>query len=246
MSIFVILIEIAQQAQQLELNCKYNYDFQDYSCDVQNLQTTFTNRTVTNVIGKHFKRSDDKSVKNLFISTQNCPFLLLNLNQFFTNLQFLGVMKSNVQHLMSNDLNGLDELIHLDLSNNPIKQIGHDFFKEKSKILFVSFENCHLKKIDPEFMNNLKNLYSISFIGNDCISFEAYGRSEMILLKRMIIENCQENYQQNFAIGFIKKCEISKNSILDIIVTSIIIFLLILVLSLSTLYINIRKKYILE
>jgi hypothetical protein len=204
-SICVILIESARRTQQLELFCEFDDGYAEYSCNARNLQTSYSNRSVSGVSGRHLMGMADEDVGNLFIRMQNCPFLPLNLGDHFPHLLYLGVLKSNVQHLLSGDLDGLDELQHLDLTNNPIEQIGHDFFKDVTKIKFMNFENCHLKRIDATAFDHLTNLVSASFMHNECISFEVHSVSALSVIKRQVEEKCQRSDENLKPIGG-KKC----------------------------------------
>lgn len=151
---------------------------QEYSCIIQNLMTSFENRTVTEIRGNHsnvVKTNDD--VKMVFTEFGNSPYLPLNLGKFFPNLKVLYIRKSNVQHLMTGDLQGLDNLKIFDVSHNPVEQIGEDFFVGHEKLQKISFYDCHIKKINRGSLDMLTTLEAIFFDMNPCVDerFETYG-----------------------------------------------------------------------
>jgi hypothetical protein len=140
-----------------------------YSCIVKNLHTTFNDRSVTEVIGTHKYSKSNSDVKQVFIKFQNVPYLPLNLGEFFPNLETLYVTKSNVQHLINGDLDGLNKLKIFDVSHNPVEQLGEEFLKGYKTLEKISFYDCHIKKVNRGALDNLPNLKSIFFDQNPCI-----------------------------------------------------------------------------
>jgi hypothetical protein len=172
---------------------------------------------------------------------QNCPFLPLNISSFFPKLEILQVTKSNVQHLMTGDLDGLDSLKDLVLSNNPIDQIGHDFFLGAKSLMNINFDDCHLKKIDAQAFDHLTKLRSISLENNDCISnfyssSPAYNEYTLRRhVKPSIEQNCQgtpREFQESIQEKCLRRAEQSGNTFLD---TFVIVTLVLLVAIVSIL-----------
>jgi hypothetical protein len=114
-----------------------------------------------------------------------------NLGQFFPNLEVLFVMKSNVQHLVNGDLNGLNKLKIFDVSFNPIDQICKDFFKDHASIERISFYDCNLKKIANGALDHLPNLSHLFFDHNVCISLRKEGIEKMDKTKLDIYNECE-------------------------------------------------------
>lgn len=155
------------------IDCEFKYHHtvfdQFYACIVSNLQTTFTNRTITSVNGKHLNGKTHEDVQMFFAKKENCPYLPQNLQSFFPNLEVLYMMNSNVQHLMTGDLDGLKNLKIFDVSHNPIDQIGQDFFRGHEKLEKISFYDSHLKKVNRGSLDNFTNLQGLYFDFNACI-----------------------------------------------------------------------------
>jgi len=124
---------------------------------------------VTEIIGTHKNSKSNSDVKQVFIKFQNVPYLPLNLNEFFPNLETFYIMKSNVQHLMNGDLDGLNRLKIFDVSHNPIEQLSEEFFKGQKTIEKISFYDCHIKKVNRGALDDLTNLRSMFFDLNPCI-----------------------------------------------------------------------------
>lgn len=166
-------------SHQLTLQCDFKvettYLGTSYGCIVKSLKTSFKDRKIVNVVGNHKLGKSNNDVKLLFIKFQNVPYLPHNIGEFFPFLETFYVMKSNIQHLMIGDLDGLDNLIHFDVSHNPVELIEKDFFKNNTKLMKISFHDCHLKKIEKGSFDGLKSIYLLELNYNDCISAKYPG-----------------------------------------------------------------------
>lgn len=194
-SILIILTLLStmlliHSSYQVKLECEYQYRGIDFSyiCVPKNIKTSWNDKTVTEVVGSHLEGKNNSHVDSLVIHNQNCHFIPRNLGQFFPNLENLIIMKSNVQFLLSGDLDGLNKLQYFDVSNNPIEHIGEDFFTGHTSITSVSFSNCHIKKVDFGALDSLKKLTSINFEHNECIDIrEEYVNKKTIERLSMLI-----------------------------------------------------------
>lgn len=157
----------------LKIDCEFKYHQtvfdRYYACVVSNLHTSFNNRTITAVNGKHLIGKSNEDVEMFFSKKENCPYLPLNLYKFFPNLEVFYVMNSNVQHLITGDIDGLDKLKIFDVSYNPVDQIGEDFFKGHENLEKISFYESHLKKVTRGAFDGLENLRGLYFDFNACI-----------------------------------------------------------------------------
>lgn len=164
---------------------------ESYTCMVKNFQTTFKDRFINAINGTHTNRLTNEDVKQIFFKYQNIPYLPHNLGAHFPNIETLYVMKSNVQHLMSGDLDGMKNLKIFDVSHNPIEAIGADFFAGHSTIERISFYDCHLKKVANGALDHLTNLHSIYFDHNVCIDLRLdEDQAEADEVKADIYDKC--------------------------------------------------------
>ncbi|KAG5683944.1 hypothetical protein PVAND_013200 [Polypedilum vanderplanki] len=247
--LFIILLQCCKISDQIILECEFKSILDFYTCTAKNFQTTFNDRNVTCINGTHQRGYTNDDVIQVDIEYQNCPFLPLNLNNVFPNLKNLMISKSNVQHLLSGDLHGLQHLQYLVLSNNPIDQIGHDFFLRMSNLISIVIENCHLKKIDPETFDFLPNLQLVSLSANECIdnyfvrqNINGFPRNK---LKASIVSQCQRN-EENLKPKTLKNCkrkaQTADSLILDYFAIIIIAFLLIVTIVLIFFFLWTYKK----
>lgn len=145
-----------------------------YACVLNNFTTSFKDRAIDQVTGDHEAGRNHSDVKMLYAYHQNIPYLPSNVGEFFPNLESYFILRSNVQHLIRDDLDGLDKLIRFSVANNPIELIEKDFFNKRSELTLISFANCHLKKIEHGAFDGLSSITFLNLDSNDCIS-RTYG-----------------------------------------------------------------------
>ena len=172
-NIFVIILFIIHVASSVVLKCdfkmKKSYWGTEYACIATNFVTSLCDRKISEVKGTHLAGKTNADVKKLYVYKQNCPFLPLDVSTFFVNLQIFYFKKSNVQHLFDGDLDGLNKLLIFDVSHNPIKVLGPNFFDGHETIEKISFHDCKLKTIHLNALMPLKNLKEAHFKENVCI-----------------------------------------------------------------------------
>lgn len=173
-----------------------------YSCVAKNLRTDLNDRTVTEIKGQHLSDKTNDDVKKFYSFKQSCPYLPLNLSSFFKNLDIYYVKNSNLQHVLTGDLDGFTTIRIFDMSHNPIESIKGDLFKGQTSIEIVAFYECHLKIIDPTVLDPLINLKEGHFDYNPCINYRSKSsayleefeiEASFETLKMKFYENCQSH-----------------------------------------------------
>ncbi|KAG5683947.1 hypothetical protein PVAND_013203 [Polypedilum vanderplanki] len=173
--ISIILILFINNSYTFELNCNFSSDSivtikSLYTCTAYNLHATHEDQTVSKVNGIHQNGKSFSDVKIFYAKFQNCEYFPRGLDKFFPNLEGIFIQKSNIQHLLPGDLDGLNKLKTFDVEQNPIHELTVDFFKGKETIETVSFRNCHLRKVENGALDMLKNLKKADFFYNKCIT----------------------------------------------------------------------------
>jgi hypothetical protein len=178
------------------LNCNFQ-DFQNYwdeqsnygtryTCVVNNLRTSLQDRKVTGVAGVHLNGKTNSDVKQVFISEQNCPYLPLDLGYKFNNLEVFYAMRSKVEELTGDELNGMNKLKIFDVSHNLITNLTANFFKGHKTIEIISFYECRLRFVEEGALDHLVNLQQGHFDLNKCINYRGDTPSKIETLKREI------------------------------------------------------------
>jgi len=142
-----------------------------YTCVATKLRTSQTERNVSGIVGQHMPGKSNNDVEKIFIENQNCPYLPINLNNYFANLKVLYIMRSGVQFIHDNDLDGLIKLKIFDVSHNPI-------------------EYCNLRAIEAGALDSLVNLKDAHFRYNYCMDFSAADSSLLPELKSQMLGLC--------------------------------------------------------
>lgn len=189
-------------ASSITLNCTfknhYSYWGEKYACLVNDLTTFQDDRRVTAVIGTHLEGKTNDDVEKVLAEYQYCPHLPTNIGSFFKNLEIFYVMHSNVSHLSTNDLDGLDKLRIFDVSYNPIKRLHRDFFVGHQSIEIISFYDCNLSFIEEGALSPLVNLKEAHFQYNQCVDYRGDDASLLPSLMETIKEYCQDPHRTNF------------------------------------------------
>lgn len=235
---FGVVHSIVLKCDFKDFNSYYNHA---YTCEVQNLTASVTDRKVSKVEGTHLSNKNNSDVEKLFMRKQKCPYLLLSISKYFPNLEILYVMNSNVQHLLNGDLDGLEQLKTFDVSHNPIESLSRDFFKGHSTIETISFFDCHLKRIHPEALDPLVNLKAAYFDHNVCTQYRCDFQQAVEGLKTEIRKHCQsESYESEITETLCEDPESS--SFVRRNAYGIIFFMLFLVCALSTVLVLIVRR----
>lgn len=165
-----------------------------YTCIAKNFRTELNDRTVTEIKGNHRTGMSNDDVKMFYMKKQPCPYLPLKAGSYFPNLEAIYFIKSNIQHLLSGDLDGLTKLKIFDIQQNPVEVLGRDFFQGQDKIKQISFLDCHLRFIDVEALEPLVNLVDANFRTNKCIDRETGYANTLQGIKNVISNNCQTTH----------------------------------------------------
>lgn len=201
MVLAVLTFLTAQKISSITLECEFK-QVKDhwgihYACVAQHFRTTLNNRNVTGVKGTHILDMTNDDVKEFYMEKQACPYLPLNLGAFFENLEIFYAKRSNVQHILVGDLNGLTKLRVFDASHNPIEYLDKDFFKNYGTIEKISFYDCHLRIIDSQALDPLVKLNEAYFQLNVCINRETDKAHSIRSLKAAIRRQCQSSRNQD-------------------------------------------------
>ncbi|CRK98628.1 CLUMA_CG012231, isoform A [Clunio marinus] len=195
---FFMATFLMNSMESVKLHCSYElfngfyYPVQAAAtCRPQKFRTTFEDRNVS-LVNNYY---DSFDIIQFYGEKQSCTYFPVNLGSHFPQLQTIVIRNSNLQFLFSNDLDGLNNLILLDVSFNPIEYFHSDLFKGNEHIVIISCVGCHLRFIDSNFFDKLPSSVEIvDFEANKCIHAWAYSKSELETLGPEILKSCdQEN-----------------------------------------------------
>lgn len=81
------------------------------------------------------------------------------------NLHKVFMKNCSIELIDKNALSGMVVLIEIDLSNNNIKNLHRDLFRECEKVREVRFSNNPIQKLDDGLFSNLEFLQTVDFTG---------------------------------------------------------------------------------
>ena len=108
-------------------------------------------------------KCNNLNIKRLVIQNQEVHYFPKLIPLFFPNLEELSIVNCNLKTVKSEDLEGFDKLVTLNLSNNCLNHLPDDLFKHVPQLQRVSFQN---NKINLKLFEPLKNIQSFDLKGN--------------------------------------------------------------------------------
>jgi len=144
-------------------------------------------------------------VKELRIRSHQVLYMPTGIDKFYPYLKALFVDNCGMKEIKQNDLKVFPDLKVLDLSSNVIEVVEKDLFKFNPKLVIINMDLNNLKHIDLHVFDHLKELKSLNFAGNLCISLSMTGQDEIKEVINEIIKNCQNYGELNKNVDFMKK-----------------------------------------
>jgi hypothetical protein len=167
-----MLIMFVHRGNSRIMYCHFEQMTIDYICFMRH-ETMNRRETITGVIG-------DRDPNELFVSKlvtfdTKLTQLPSNIASFFPNLTSIeatdpwGKVKSGLKVLEKGDLDAFKLLSVLILNENDIEVLANDVFQGNQHLRKIDLTHNKLKKIGPNFIDNLNELETIYLWQNICI-----------------------------------------------------------------------------
>lgn len=186
-----------------------------YLCFVVNMNITTSDKLVTNVIKKHDLKKTNFDVKLLKIHNQSCPEIPERIGTFFSRLEGLEIINSNLRSVIKEDLSDFKNLKYLNLKENKIEVLRNDTFKHNTKLQHIIICCNELKLIGISLFEHLNQLKHVNFKRNVCISRKSNDAEELASLRKEISKKCPPSIEvyctygdQDFPAGRYYTCEV--------------------------------------
>lgn len=161
-----------------------------YSCHVVNLNITASHKLVTNVLRKHEIKMTNSDVRLLKIHNQSCFEIPEKLGLFFTKLEGLEVINSQLEKVKPESLRDFKNLKYINLMKNKIEVLYNETFQHNTKLQFVVICCNKLKVIGIIIFDHLHHLKHVDFRRNVCLSKKSENNEELHSLTKEIGNKC--------------------------------------------------------
>lgn len=109
-----------------------------------------------------------QEVNSLFFDVFASAHLFAGIGETFKNMKSLtiGRFEGSLEFIERDDFANMNQLIELDIFNNPIRNIDEDVFWDLPNLEILRIFQAKLKTIPLNLFMNMKNLKEVSFHGN--------------------------------------------------------------------------------
>jgi Leucine rich repeat len=127
----------------------------------------------------------------IMILNQVCNFLPIGFEKFFLNIKLLWIESLNFTSISCADISLFLKLNRL--RNNSIKVLPQNVFGLNPSIEWIELTDNKIVYVHPNVLDCLKNLTTVSFLNNECISSKNSMAGEIDKLKLELIASCRAN-----------------------------------------------------
>lgn len=180
-----------------------------YSCAVSGA-TILEPGTAVQFMGIHENGKKDHDVNSIFFQSSHVKFLPREIGLVFFNMRFLKVSGCGLKQITRRDLNGLEKLEHLNLSNNKLTFLPKDLFEGMNSLTQLNFYGNKITSLNSKILEplNKENLYLVDFLKNgilDCCYRKRDPHSTMERLIKTIDDLCTPPKEREIEAAFLKK-----------------------------------------
>jgi Leucine rich repeat len=114
----------------------------------------------------HLENHGNADVKVIMINHEHTTYLPQGLGAFFTSIQELYVMSSELRYISRNYFKGIEKLTSISFYNNKIEELPDDVFFDLTELRFLSLFINKIERIPLLLLRNSRKLEDISFRAN--------------------------------------------------------------------------------
>ncbi|KAG5666394.1 hypothetical protein PVAND_014423 [Polypedilum vanderplanki] len=194
---FILSLLSASLSSSLHIICDYHSieftEDQLYSCDGKDFYTDSNFHTVLTVEGVHSNNKSINDVQGIRIWDDKCDLQYFpnNLKFFFTNLVAVWFSDCMITEISSENFDGLENLIEIDLSWNRLEFLHGNLLKKFHNLKFLYLNDNRINYIGPNLIQPLRSIISIYLGNNICIDknfFDFKNENNAIELRNFIID----------------------------------------------------------
>lgn len=194
-----VLFALVAASNAVTFNCMFSQSSNMilgmiYGCNAQVDMTDGNSLTLLNVTGSHSMEWQKNSLVGSLTMTD--IFQVLNkipekIGDFFPGIIQIQWQMGNLTSLTSDDLKQFRFLRSLSLRGQKITTLDGNLFQNNLEMIEINFGSNQIIKVGDNLITNLKNLTSVDFMGNRCVSFTARTSSDMPILSLHLAALCK-------------------------------------------------------
>lgn len=169
------------------------------------LMNTLQGVSINYVTNMHEQGQRDRDVKIFSIRKQRCFFIPHKIENFFPVLQELEIESSGLRKVYRENFANLPNLRTVSLPDNEIEHLPGDLFSRNPQIMHIDVSRNQIKSIGHELFENLYQLEFLKFDDNICFEGFEYFETDVALIRDEVLANCSAVVRQE------KKIKSAKN-----------------------------------
>lgn len=195
----IILIAInGNTASATSLNCTFNILIpvavgEIYHCNGKRIGTG-NDEILVSVNGIHLPGKRNGDVKGLTVSNNLLAFIPVNIDEFFPNILYLDFSLNQISFVNSSHLIPFPNLIRLNLNSNKMVQLESKLFSGSRSIKFINLSNNHIRHVGHDFI--LPGSGEVLFSNNPCIDKSAVNAEQIVALRFSLLLLCPPTISQ--------------------------------------------------
>lgn len=188
----------------MELECKYS-DFDRENAPIHTATVISASITEPGIEIKAIKsdQSPTKEVQGLTFQVNCVYYVPHGISKHFPHLTDLMIYKCGLKAITRKDLEGLDQLIELDCSENELKCLPNDLFVGMKNLRRIDFSNNKIEFLSSKLLEPIKHILEfIDFENNtkidECFEKNVYNSLEALM--EAIDEKCSPPVEAMFSV----------------------------------------------
>jgi hypothetical protein len=193
-----LALGLNELSEALEVQCNFTIDAttQEYSCEAK-IIVTGDLRLIDRMIGWHLPGRVNGHVKGFNIRKQKgFKKFPRGLFKFFAKIAKIIVQETEIDEITSDDLEGLPDVVDVDLSDNEITDLPNDLFKNCPLLGNLKISGNPIINIGIDLIKNLEKLETIDVSKDPCKKAES-GSGEDNLLKSVLKLVLKKNEEES-------------------------------------------------
>lgn len=193
--VFLLSILSTVNSIVLNCDFKYLTDLEDqsrdvYACFSMDLANTLQGASLHYVTNLHEQGQRDRDVKIFTVRKQICSFVPMRIENFFPFLQELEIDSSGLRKVSRDNFANLPQLKTIILPGNNLEHLPGDLFSKNPRIMHIDVSKNRIKSIGHELFENLYQLDFLNFNDNICFEGMEKFETDVILIRDEVVANC--------------------------------------------------------